>query len=85
MSLQPSKHRSIECQGPAAGAKPSNSPHPFRGARRDGIVRESSELDGPRPRRRPAPQKHHKIEEKTSLQKNIFFLKNKMRVFCLIL
>ena len=38
-------------------------------------------LDGPRLRRRPPPQKHHKIEDKTHLQKNLFFFsKSKSKV-----
>ena len=41
---------------------------------------ESSELDGPPLRRRSPPQKHQKIEEKTRLQKNMFFLKNYPKV-----
>ena len=36
---------------------------------------ESSELDGPPLRRRPPPQKHPKIEEKTRLQKTMLFFK----------
>ena len=41
---------------------------------------ESSEIDGPPLRRRPPPQKHPKIEEKTRLQKNMFFFKNYPKV-----
>ena len=77
--LQPYKHGFIKFQRPAAGAKPSDSPHPFMGAGRDGIVAESaesSELDGPPPRRRPLPKIDPKFKENSSPQKVTFFLKN---------
>ena len=62
--------------GSAAEAKPVNSPHPFRGAGRDGIVVEFLQSFQDRWATPPPPtpsQKHHKIEEKTRLQKNTFF------------
>jgi len=62
----------------AAEAKPVNSPHPFRGAGRDGIMVEFLQSFQARWATPPPPtpsQKHHKIEEKTRLQKNTFFHK----------
>ena len=76
-SLGPSKHRFIKFQGPAAGAKPLDSPHPFRGAGRDGTVAELCRVFRARwasPPPPAPPQKHHKIEEKTRLQKYMYFL-----------
>jgi len=78
-----SNHLNIESKRSAAEAQPINSPHPFRGAGRDGTATNFLrilELGGGSPPP-PAPlKKHAKIKEKTRFEKNVLFLQNKLKM-----
>ena len=76
---EPNYHLEVGGRGEAC----KYSPHPFRGAGRDGTllwVLQSFQARWATPPPPTPSQKHHKIEEKTRLQNNTLFLQNNQKV-----